>query len=84
MHYFIIHITPPASLNATPHKEHLTFLHEICLRIFRDLAQKSLDIRQYAYGISMQSDEKSDCTSSAQALCGVALNLCCYYIIKQL
>jgi hypothetical protein len=43
------------------------------LHIFRHLAQKYLDIRQYACGISIQSDEKSDSASSAQALCGIAL-----------
>jgi len=42
------------------------------LHIFRHLAQKSLDIRQYACGISIQSDGKSDSASSAQVLCGVA------------
>ena len=45
----------------------------ICLHIFRHLAQKSLDIRKYACGISIQSDEKSVGASSAQVLCGVAL-----------
>ena len=44
------------------------------MHIFRHLAQKSLDIRQYACGISIQSDEKSDSASSAQALCGIAYN----------
>jgi hypothetical protein len=43
------------------------------LHIFRHLAQKSLDIRQYACGISIQSDEKSVGAYSAQVLCGVAL-----------
>jgi hypothetical protein len=43
------------------------------VHIFRHLAQKSLDIRQYACGISIQSDEKSVGASSAQVLCGVAL-----------
>jgi len=45
------------------------------LHIFRHLAQKSLDIRQYACGISIQSDEKSVGASSAQVLCGVALKI---------
>jgi len=44
------------------------------LDIFRNLAQKSLDIRQYACGISIQSDEKSHGASSAQSLCGIAYN----------
>ena len=44
------------------------------LSIFRHLAQKSLDIRQYACGISIQSDEKSVGASPAQALCGIAYN----------
>ena len=30
-------------------------------------------MRQYACKIFMQSDEKSDCASAAQSLCGVAL-----------
>ena len=47
--------------------------HLICLHIFRHLAQKSLDIRQYAFGISVQSDEKSDSASAALSLCGIAL-----------
>jgi len=42
------------------------------LLIFRHTAQKSLDIRQYACGISVQSAEKSGFASYAQALCGVA------------
>jgi hypothetical protein len=45
------------------------------LDIFRHLAQKSLDIRQYACGISIQSDEKSHGASSAQSLCGIALKI---------
>ena len=43
------------------------------MHIFRHLAQKFLDIRQYACGISIQSDEKSVGASPAQALCGIAL-----------
>ena len=62
-------------IKATPHKVRLTALHEICLHIFRHSAQKFLDIRQYAFGISVQSDEKSDFASFAQALCGIALNV---------
>jgi len=45
------------------------------LDIFRNLAQKSLDIRQYACGISIQSDEKSHGASSAQSLCGIPYNV---------
>jgi len=37
------------------------------------IAQKSLDIRQYACGIFMQSNEISDCASYAHFLCGIAL-----------
>jgi len=44
------------------------------LHIFRHLAQKFLDIRQYAFGISVQSDEKSDSASAALSLCGIALS----------
>jgi len=43
------------------------------LHIFHHLAQKSLDIRQYACRISIQSGEKSDSAASAQAMCGDAL-----------
>ena len=56
---------------ATPHKARLETLHEIYLHIFRHLAQKLLDIRQYARGIFIQSDEKSVCVSFAQSLCGI-------------
>jgi len=62
------------SIKATPHKARLKALYWICLHIFRHLAQKFLDIRQYACGISIQSDEKSVGASPAQALCGIALN----------
>ncbi len=61
------------NVKATPHKARLTTLHKICLHFFRHLAQKSLDIRQYACKISVQSDEKTDFASFAQALCGIAL-----------
>ncbi len=50
-------------------------MRTICLHIFRHIAQKFLDRRQPACKISIQSDEKSDGASCAQALCGVALNL---------
>ena len=59
-------------IKAIPHKARLAALHAICLLIFRHTAQKSLDIRQYACGISVQSVEKSDYASYAQALCGIA------------
>ena len=59
----------------TLHKARLTALHAICLQIFRHIAQKSLAIRQYACGISMQSVEKSDDASYAQALFSVSLIL---------
>jgi len=36
---------------------------------------KILDIRQYACGIFMQSDKKSDYASDAQSLCGIAFIL---------
>ena len=62
-------------VKATPHKARLTALHAICVQIFRHIAQKSLAIRQYACGISMQSAEKSDYAPYAQALCGVASNI---------
>ena len=59
-------------IKATPHKARLTALHAICVQIFRHIAQKSLAIRQYACGISMQSAEKSDYASYAQALFSVS------------
>ena len=62
------------SFKATPHKARLKALYRIRLHIFRHLAQKFLDIRQYACGISIQSDEKSVGASPAQALFGIALN----------
>ena len=58
---------------ATPHKDRLTALRTPCLHLFRHLAQKFLDIRQYACGISIQSDEKSDVAIRTQSLCGIAL-----------
>lgn len=61
---------------ATQRKARLTALHVICLHIFRHFAHKFLDIRQYAFKISVQSNEKSDCASAAQSLCGVALSFC--------
>ena len=60
-------------IKETLHKARLTALHAICLQIFRHIAQKSLAIRQYACGISMQSAEKSDYASYAQALCSVSI-----------
>ena len=57
----------------TLNKARLTALYAICLQIFRHIAQKSLAIRQYACGISMQSAEKSDYASYAQALFSVSL-----------
>ena len=61
------------AFKAIPHKARLTALHAICLQIFRHITQKSLDIRQYACGIFVQSDKKSDYASDAQSLCGIAL-----------
>ena len=60
-------------LKATPHKARLTTLYVINLYLFRHLAQKFFAIRQYACKISVQSDEKSNCVSAAQSLCGVAI-----------
>jgi hypothetical protein len=62
-------------LKATPHKEHLTILHVICLHIFRHLAPFLLGIRKYSCVVIAQADKKSDCASDAQSLCGVALTL---------
>ena len=59
----------------TLNKARLTALYAICLQIFRHIAQKSLAIRQYACGISMQSAEKSDYASYAQALFSVSLTV---------
>ena len=63
----------------TPNKGRLTALHKICGHIFRHSAQKFLEIRQYVCELSVQSDEKSDFASFAQALYGVAL-----YILSQI
>ncbi len=63
------------TVKATPHKERLTALQRIYLHIFRHLAHKFFDIRQYACKISAQSAEKSDCVSAPQSLCGVALKI---------
>ena len=71
--YLFFTIAPPTK--ATPHKARLTTLYVINLYLFRHITQKFLDIRQYACEISMQSDEKSNCVSAAQSLCGVALKL---------
>ena len=60
-------------IKATPHKDHLTALCTPYLHLFRHIAQKFLDIRQYACKISVQSDEKSDCVIRTQSLCGIAL-----------
>ena len=68
-------LTARICLMETLHKARLTALHAICLQIFRHIAQKSLAIRQYACGISMQSAEKSDYASYAQALFSVSLNI---------
>ena len=67
------HCRRRASAKETLNKARLTALHAICLQIFRHIAQKSLAIRQYACGISMQSAEKSDYASYAQALFSVSL-----------
>ena len=62
-------------IKETLNKARLTALYAICLQIFRHIAQKSLAIRQYACGISMQSAEKSDYASYAQALFSVSLKI---------
>ena len=60
---------------ATPHKDRLTALRVPCLHLFRHIAQKFLDIRQYACEISIQSDKKSDGAIHTQSLCGIALKI---------
>ncbi|WP_298484653.1 hypothetical protein [uncultured Ruminococcus sp.] len=57
---------------ATLHKERLAALYAICLQIFRYLAQKLLEIREYSCVVSIQANEKSDYASYAQSLCSVA------------
>jgi len=64
--------TKRAIIKETLHKARLTALHAICLQIFRHIVRKSLAIRKYACGISVQSAEKSDNASYAQALCSVS------------
>ena len=73
----------PCCFKAIPHKDRLTALYAICLHISRHLAQKLLEIRQYSCVVSVQSDEKSDCASDAQSLCGIAL-IKCFVFIKLL
>ena len=43
--------------------------------LFRQTAQKSLSIRQYARGLFVHSDEKSDYTIRTPELCGIALSI---------
>ena len=47
--------------------------HFLRAHLFRHSAQKLLVIRLYYCAIFMHSDEKSDCVSAAQSLCGAAL-----------
>ena len=61
-------------IKATPHNHRLPPLPHSYLQIFRHIAQKLLEIRQYSCVVSIQSDEKSDFASARQWLCGVALN----------
>ena len=53
-------------VKATPHNHRLPPLPHICLQIFRHIAQKLLEIRQYSCVVSIQSDEKSDYASARQ------------------
>lgn len=71
-------VTAFINIKAIPYKARLVALHEICLHIFHHLAQKLLDIRQYACIAFRQSDEKSDGASFAQALCDIALTVIQY------
>ena len=48
-------------------------LYAIYLHIFHHIAQIYLEIRQYSCGKFRQSDDKSDCVSGIQWLCGVAI-----------
>jgi len=43
--------------------------------LLADFPSYHTNIRQYAYGIFMQSDKKSDYASDAQSLCGIAFIL---------
>ncbi len=56
-------------------KTALLALHTICLHIFRHITQLLLANRQIGCTQSMHSDEKSDCSTHAQSLCGITLNL---------
>jgi hypothetical protein len=62
-------------VKATPHKEHLTILHVICLHIFRHISQKCSCIHKVCTPLFVSSDKKSDCASDAQSLCGVAQSI---------
>ncbi|MBR4622917.1 MAG: hypothetical protein IKO44_05200, partial [Ruminococcus sp.] len=56
-----------------PHNHRLTPLYIIRLHIFRHITQILLALRQQGGVEFRQSDEKSDCASDAQWLCGVAI-----------
>ena len=71
--YFFGRFNSGKRVKETLNKARLTALYAICLQIFRHIAQKSLAIRQYVCGTSMQFAEKSDYASYAQALFGVSL-----------
>lgn len=55
----------------TPQKACLTALSENSFHTFRNIAQKFIGAQQAGQGISVQSDERSDCAAFAQSLCGV-------------
>jgi putative iron-only hydrogenase system regulator len=71
--FFIAKAECARRLKATPRKDRLTALLHICLHIFRHLAQFVLARRQPCVVLIVQFDEKSDCASAQQSLCGVAL-----------
>ena len=62
-----------AAYKATPHKARLSALHTSCLHLFRHIARKLLEIREYSCVAFVQSDEKSDCAIRIQSLCGAAI-----------
>jgi len=59
---------------ATPYKDRLMPLPHSRLHIFRYIAQKLLEIREYSCVAFVQSNEKSDCASARQSLCGIAFD----------
>lgn len=61
-------------IESKPHNDRLSTLPHICLRFLRHLSPKLFELQQYSCVVFIQSDEKIDCESARQSLCGVALS----------